>query len=315
MDVEQQSPAGREVSGRLLTLPNVLSVLRLIGLPLFLWAIVSERDLLALLILLLSGITDYLDGKIARRYNMETRLGQFLDPIADRLYIATTLVGLAWREMIPVWLVVVLLLREVVMAAMLLYLRQRGQIGMPVHFVGKAATFNLLCAFPFLLAVRPRRLDRPDRRADRLGVHVVGRRALLVRRRAVCRPGPSRPRAQSPGGDDVTRRPTLRRRPSRPARRPDASMTLLTSMLERPLDPSYQAAADRRRAAGEAAGDLEPHGARLRHDAADGSALRDRRPGAAPQADGGGDGPRRARVAHRVAADPQHASRRPRSRR
>ena len=98
MDVEQQSPAGREVSGRLLTLPNVLSVLRLIGLPVFLWAIVSERDLLALFILLLSGFTDYLDGKIARRFNLETRLGQFLDPIADRLYIATTLVGLAWRE-------------------------------------------------------------------------------------------------------------------------------------------------------------------------------------------------------------------------
>jgi cardiolipin synthase len=151
VDVEQQSPAGREVSGRLLTLPNILSVLRLIGLPVFLWAIVSERDLLALFILLLSGFTDYLDGKIARRFNLETRLGQFLDPIADRLYIATTLVGLAWREMIPVWLVAVLIVREVVMAAMLLYLRQRGQIGMPVHFVGKAATFNLLCAFPFLL--------------------------------------------------------------------------------------------------------------------------------------------------------------------
>jgi len=126
-------------------------VLRLLGLPLFLWAIVSERDLLALLILLLSGFTDYLDGKIARRFNMESRLGQFLDPIADRLYIATTLVGLAWREMIPVWLLVVLILREVVMAVMLLYLRQRGQIGMPVHFVGKAATFILLSAFPFLL--------------------------------------------------------------------------------------------------------------------------------------------------------------------
>jgi cardiolipin synthase (CMP-forming) len=151
VDVEQQSPAGREVSGRLLTLPNALSVLRLLGLPIFLWAIVTERDLLALLILLLSGFTDYLDGMIARRFNMESRLGQFLDPIADRLYIATTLVGLAWREMIPVWLLVVLILREVVMAVMLLYLRQRGQIGMPVHFVGKAATFNLLCAFPFLL--------------------------------------------------------------------------------------------------------------------------------------------------------------------
>jgi len=157
VDVDQQSPAGREVSGRLLTLPNALSVLRLLGLPLFVWALITERDVLALVILLLSGLTDYLDGKIARRYNMESRLGQFLDPIADRLYIVTTLLGLAWRGIIPVWLVAVLLLREVVMAVMLLYLRYRGQVGMPVHFVGKAATFNLLYAFPLLLLA-----DRDD---------------------------------------------------------------------------------------------------------------------------------------------------------
>jgi cardiolipin synthase (CMP-forming) len=139
------------VSGRLLTIPNALSVLRLLGVPVFLWAILSERDALALLLLLLSGITDYLDGKIARVFDMESRLGQFLDPIADRLYILTTLFGLAWREIIPVWLVIVLLAREAVMTLMLLYLRTRGQLGLPVHFVGKAATFNLLYAFPLLL--------------------------------------------------------------------------------------------------------------------------------------------------------------------
>ncbi len=151
MDVEEQSPAEGEVSRRLLTVPNVLSVLRLAGLPVFVWAIVAERDVLALVILMLSGLTDYLDGKIARHFGMESRLGQFLDPIADRLYILTTLLGLAWRDLIPVWLVVVLLAREVVMGLMLLYLRYRGQLGLPVHFVGKAATFNLLYAFPFLL--------------------------------------------------------------------------------------------------------------------------------------------------------------------
>src|SRR5262249_9513153 len=134
-----------------LTIPNVLSVLRLLGVPLFLWAILSERDGLALLVLALSGVTDYLDGKIARRFNMESRLGQFLDPIADRLYILTTLLGLLWRDIIPLWFVVALVAREVVMALMLLYLRTRGQLGLPVHYVGKAATFNLLYAFPLLL--------------------------------------------------------------------------------------------------------------------------------------------------------------------
>lgn len=145
------------VSERTLTLPNVLSIVRLLGVPVFLWAIVTGHDVIALVTLMASGFTDYADGKIARKFHMESRLGQLLDPIADRLYILTTLIGLAWRDIIPVWLVVVLISREVAMTIMLLVLRRRGQIGLPVHFVGKAATFNLLYAFPFLLLA-----DRSD---------------------------------------------------------------------------------------------------------------------------------------------------------
>jgi cardiolipin synthase (CMP-forming) len=145
------NPAADLVSDRILTLPNVLSALRLVGVPIFLWLLFSHHDVWAFAVLAASGISDYLDGKIARRFNMESRLGQFLDPVADRLYILTTLVGLLWRDIIPVWFVVVLLAREVVMALMLLYLRSKGQLGLPVHFVGKAATFNLLYAFPLLL--------------------------------------------------------------------------------------------------------------------------------------------------------------------
>lgn len=152
MDGEQaHAVAPARVSERVLTLPNVLSVLRLFGVPVFLWAILTERDVLALVVLMVSGITDYADGKIARRFGMESRIGAFLDPIADRLYIVTTLAGLTWRGIVPLWFVIALLAREVVMAAMLLYLRTRGQTGLPVHFVGKAATFNLLYAFPLLL--------------------------------------------------------------------------------------------------------------------------------------------------------------------
>jgi cardiolipin synthase len=151
VEIEKVGEPQHVVSERLLTIPNVLSILRLLGVPVFLWAILSGRDGLALLLLLFSGVTDYLDGKIARQFNMESRLGGFLDPIADRLYILATLFGLMWRDIIPVWLVVVLLARELVMAMMLLYLRSRGQVGLPVHFVGKAATFNLLYAFPLLL--------------------------------------------------------------------------------------------------------------------------------------------------------------------
>ena len=139
------------VSDRVLTVPNVLSIARLIGVPLFLWAILTERDVLALVVLGVSGASDYLDGKIARSMGLESRLGQLLDPIADRLYILTTILGLAWRDIIPWWLVCVLVAREVFMAAVMLRVRSLGQIGLPVHFVGKAATFNLLYAFPVLL--------------------------------------------------------------------------------------------------------------------------------------------------------------------
>jgi cardiolipin synthase len=139
------------VSDRVLTLPNVLSVLRLVGVPVFLWAILAGQDALALVVLSLSGVTDYLDGKIARRYGLVSHVGQLLDPLADRLYIATTLFGLAWRDIIPWWLVALLVGRELLLAVVLWWIRRYGQTGLPVHFVGKAATFNLLYAFPLLL--------------------------------------------------------------------------------------------------------------------------------------------------------------------
>jgi cardiolipin synthase len=143
--------AAGPVSDRVLTVPNVLSLVRLIGVPIFLWAILTERDVLALVVLGLSGVSDYLDGKIARTMGLESRLGQLLDPVADRLYILTTILGLAWRDIIPWWLVGILVAREVFMAGVMLRVRSLGQIGLPVHFVGKAATFNLLYAFPVLL--------------------------------------------------------------------------------------------------------------------------------------------------------------------
>ena len=136
---------------RVLTLPNALSTLRLLGVPAFVWAIAARHDAIALVILMASGITDYLDGKIARRYGLVSRVGQLLDPIADRLYIVTTLLGLAWREIVPWWLVAVLFAREAFMGVVVLIAKRHGWTGLPVHFIGKAATFNLLYAFPALL--------------------------------------------------------------------------------------------------------------------------------------------------------------------
>lgn len=134
-----------------LTLPNALSLLRLLGVPLFLWAILTGRDGLALITLMASGITDYLDGKLARALGMTSRVGALLDPLADRLYIFTTVVALAWRDVIPWWLVVLLAARDAVLAVLLLVAGRQVRAQLPVHFVGKAATFNLLYAFPLLL--------------------------------------------------------------------------------------------------------------------------------------------------------------------
>ncbi len=137
---------------RILTVPNMLSFLRLLGVPLFLWLIlVPQADGWALVVLMVAGFTDWLDGKIARATNSISRLGQLLDPLADRLYIAATLIGLAIRSIVPWWLVILLLARDVVVGLFLALLKRRGITGLPVHFLGKAATFNLLYAFPLLL--------------------------------------------------------------------------------------------------------------------------------------------------------------------
>jgi cardiolipin synthase len=152
--MEGSAQESRPVSDRVWTAPNGLSMLRLICVPIFLWLILSSRDNWALVVLTLSGVSDYLDGKIARQYNLVSRVGQLLDPLADRLYILSTLLGLAWREIIPWWLVAILVSREIFGAALLMVVRHYGYRALPVHFIGKAATFNLLCAFPLILVAQ-----------------------------------------------------------------------------------------------------------------------------------------------------------------
>ena len=140
----------QHVSNQVVTVPNALSALRLLGVPVFLWAILDQRDGLALILLVASGVTDYLDGKIARHYGLVSRVGELLDPIADRLYIVSTLLGLAWREIIPWWLVGILFARELFMLIVVLLAKRHGWPGLPVPFVVPAATFALLYAFPLL---------------------------------------------------------------------------------------------------------------------------------------------------------------------
>ena len=145
---------------RIVTVPNALSAVRLLGVPLFLyWVLWTHQDGRAILLLMAAGATDYFDGKIARSFGQSSRLGQLLDPAADRLYILATLLALVARSGLPLWWALALIGRDLVLVATLPVLKRHGHGPLPVHFLGKAATFNLLYAFPMLLAALP---DRDD---------------------------------------------------------------------------------------------------------------------------------------------------------
>jgi cardiolipin synthase len=146
--------AGPDLPARVWTIPNIISMARLAGVPVFVWLVLGPRtqaaDWWAVGILIASGASDWLDGKIARALDQQSRLGQMLDPAADRLYIVATVIALAVRGIIPWWLVILLGAREVMMAGVLALLRRRGWGALQVSFAGKAATFCLLYAFPLL---------------------------------------------------------------------------------------------------------------------------------------------------------------------
>jgi cardiolipin synthase len=149
MNPEQDDAARTD---RVWTIPNALTALRLVGIVAFLWLVLGpHHDLAAFVVLVASGVTDWLDGYLARRLGQYSALGELLDPVADRLYILAVVVGLALRDVIPWWLAVLLPLRDALMWALVPVLRTRGYSALPVHFLGKAATFNLLYAFPLLL--------------------------------------------------------------------------------------------------------------------------------------------------------------------
>ncbi len=153
-------PGAEVLSSRVLTVPNALSALRLAGVPVFLyWVLGTHQDGRAILLLMAAGASDYADGKIARRFGQSSRLGQLLDPLADRLYILATLLALVARDGLPWVFAVVLIGRDVFLAGFLPVLRRHGYGPLPVSFLGKAATFNLLYAFPMLLAALPERDD------------------------------------------------------------------------------------------------------------------------------------------------------------
>jgi cardiolipin synthase len=143
--------ANGTVSDRVVTLPNVLSFMRLLLVPVFLVLLAQGEDAWALVVLSIASFTDWLDGFLARRWNQVTRLGQLLDPAADRLYIFAALIGLAWRDLVPWWIVLIVVGRDVFLLVLGIILANFGFGPLSVHQLGKIATFCLFYALPMIM--------------------------------------------------------------------------------------------------------------------------------------------------------------------
>ena len=136
----------------LLSIPNALTALRALGVPVFLYLfLIAEQPIASFVVIALGGITDYLDGKVARALNQTSDFGAKFDPTVDRLYIAAVIIALAIKDYLPWSLVVAIIARDLILFLVIIYQKLRGIPFFEVSFLGKAATFNLLYAFPFLL--------------------------------------------------------------------------------------------------------------------------------------------------------------------
>ncbi len=133
------------------TIPNVLTLLRALGIPLFLLLIARDMNGWAVVLLVVAGATDYLDGKLARALKQESRLGELMDPAVDRLYIISVLIALYFSEALPVFVVALVALRDLILGGLLIEMKRRGIPPFVVTYLGKAATFNILYALPLLL--------------------------------------------------------------------------------------------------------------------------------------------------------------------
>jgi cardiolipin synthase (CMP-forming) len=143
---------GESTPDRVLTVPNALSVVRLVLVPVFLYALLaSHADAWAVGILMFSGASDWADGKIARLANQSSRLGELLDPLVDRIYVVTIPIAFALRGFVPWWIIAVLIGRDALLALTLPALRSRGLTALPVTYIGKGATFALMSGFPLIL--------------------------------------------------------------------------------------------------------------------------------------------------------------------
>jgi cardiolipin synthase len=148
---------------RIVTVPNAITLVRLACIPLFVWLLFgADRQIAAALLLGALGATDWVDGFVARRYHQVSTLGKVLDPVADRVLVATAVITITIHGAVPVWFGAATLAREVVVSVAVLLLASLGAKRIDVLWVGKAGTFALMFSYPaFLLGDGDARWQRP----------------------------------------------------------------------------------------------------------------------------------------------------------
>jgi cardiolipin synthase (CMP-forming) len=138
---------------RILTVPNAVTVARLLCIPLFVWLLFRRQDRgNASLLLGLLGSTDWVDGYIARRFDQGSTLGKVLDPAVDRILLGTAIISMFIDNSVPKWVFLVVIIRELIVSIGTLGLAAAGAKRVDVQWVGKAGTFGLMVAFPCFLA-------------------------------------------------------------------------------------------------------------------------------------------------------------------
>lgn len=143
--------AEEEVTDRIFTVANVITFVRLCMAPVALVVLLSGHDIPATVIFALTAATDFLDGQIARRTNTVSRLGQLLDPAVDRLLMICAVVGLLVIGRLPLWIVVVVVLRDGLLLAGGAWLLKKHGIRVPVIYAGKFATTFLFVGLAGLM--------------------------------------------------------------------------------------------------------------------------------------------------------------------
>src|SRR5687768_13545158 len=144
----------RVASDRILTVPNLLSFLRLALLPLVYWDLVNGREARAFWVAVFVTWSDFFDGYIARRFDQVTKLGRLLDPISDRVLVAVLLVGMVVADILPLWALLLVAVRDVVILVGGVVLVGRGLAPPAVTRVGKTATFGLMLALTLFVFAR-----------------------------------------------------------------------------------------------------------------------------------------------------------------